>query len=251
MDDRASINSLRKCKLMGYDLLDEPVPALLSLPDSVIINTLNPHSWVCATSDPDFRYALDKSDLIIADGVGLFIASIILNGSAIYRTTGADLWKSLMEELNKKMGRCFYLGSTPEVLNKIRDHINNHFQSVTFGCYSPPFCEDFTQDQIDEMVESINEFKPDVLFIGITAPRQEKLAQKLRGRINPKVTASIGAVFDFVAGSQPRAPNVMRNLGLEWLYRLIREPKRMWRRNFISTPRFLYAVFSYRFFREK
>ena len=114
---------------------------------------------------------------------------------------------------------------------------------MTAGSYSPPFCAEISNEHIEEMIKVVNAFKPDVLFLGITAPRQEKLAEQLRGRVNPQVMVAIGAVFDFVAGSQPRAPKIMRQMGLEWLYRLIREPRRMWRRNFISTPRFLLAVF--------
>jgi N-acetylglucosaminyldiphosphoundecaprenol N-acetyl-beta-D-mannosaminyltransferase len=239
---------LRVRKLMGFNFLDEPLPEFLSRDGAVVVNTINPHSWVCAQTDSEFNCALQKTDIIIADGVGISIASRILQGRPVFRTTGADLWRSLMNELLKRNGSCFYLGSTPEVLGGIERHIRENFPSVTYCGYSPPFCNDFTEAQIDTMVSAINDFNPDVLFVGITAPRQEKLVNKIHGKVSPKVIASIGAVFDFVAGSQPRAPKIMQKVGFEWVYRLIKEPRRMWRRNFISTPLFLLAVVKYRIF---
>lgn len=247
MDSSLPIKELRVRQLMGYTLLDQSLPSLLGKGNTIVVHTVNPHSWVCASRDTNFRHALLNGDLLVADGVGLLLASLILQRAPIHRTTGSDMWLSLMQELQRTAGRCFYLGSTPEVLSKLEHQVHKSFPGVTAGSYSPPFCAEFSNEHIEEMIKVVNAFKPDVLFLGITAPRQEKLAEQLRGRVNPQVMVAIGAVFDFVAGSQPRAPKIMRQMGLEWLYRLIREPRRMWRRNFISMPIFIFSVFNYWF----
>lgn len=231
---------------MGFTLLDQPLPALLAAPQPLVVATLNPHSWVCARSDPEFRAALQRADLLIADGVGLVWASSMLQASKVHRITGGELWAAVMQELQQRGGRCFMLGSTPAVLERIVRQVAIDYPDVSLATLSPPFQPDFDESQIDAMATAVNAFAPDVLFLGLTAPKQEKLAERLRGRVAPQVTASIGAVFDFVAGTQPRAPALMRRLGVEWAYRLLREPRRMWRRNFVSTPKFLLAVLAAR-----
>jgi N-acetylglucosaminyldiphosphoundecaprenol N-acetyl-beta-D-mannosaminyltransferase len=92
------------------------------------------------------------------------------------------------------------------------------------------------------MVASINDADPDLLWVGMTAPKQEKWVEENRHRLHAAVIASIGAVFDFYAGVNPRAPQWMCKLGIEWLHRLVREPRRMWRRTFISAPKFVALV---------
>ncbi len=232
--------------LMGYTLLDEPLPPLLAGRAPIVVDTLNPHSWVVARSDAPFRQALQRAEILIADGVGMVWASSVLQGRPVQRVTGGDLFAALMRELQRRGGRCFFLGSTPHVLGRIRERLRADYPAVAVGTHSPPFTPEFDESQLAAMVAEVEAFAPDVLFLGLTAPRQEKLAERLRGRVQARVTASIGAVFDFVAGTQPRAPAPMRRLGLEWAYRLLREPRRMWRRNFVSTPLFLAAVLAAR-----
>jgi len=110
------------------------------------------------------------------------------------------------------------------------------------GTYSPPFGE-WSLEQNESMIKIINDSKPDILWVGMTAPKQEKWMMHNSKKLDASVIGAIGAVFDFVAGTYPRAPSWFCQYGLEWVYRLYKEPKRMWRRNFISTPLFLFMVF--------
>ena len=109
------------------------------------------------------------------------------------------------------------------------------------GILSPPFSQ-WSATENNAMVAQINAARPDVLWVGMTAPKQEKWVQENRERLKVPVIGSIGAVFDFYAGTYPRAPQWMCGLGIEWLFRLVKEPRRMWRRNFISTPKFVALV---------
>jgi N-acetylglucosaminyldiphosphoundecaprenol N-acetyl-beta-D-mannosaminyltransferase len=136
----------------------------------------------------------------------------------------------------------FYFGSSDHVLALIRERMQRDFPHVEVcGTLSPPFGT-WSSEENCVMVEKINAARPDVLWVGMTAPRQEKWVRANRRQLTAPVIGSIGAVFDFFAGTLPRAPGWMCRVGLEWLYRLIREPRRMWRRNFVSTPVFIWLV---------
>ncbi len=202
----------------------------------------NPHSLVEACRDEVFRDALDHADQVVADGVGIVAIGRLVGLDIRPRITGADYFHAIMNVLNDMDGkRVFFMGSTPQVLERIRKRAAKEFPNIEVGVYSPPFGE-WSKAQKQAVVDAINEFAPDVLWVGMTAPKQEKWAEENRGRINARVIGSIGAVFDFYAETHPRAPSWMHDHGLEWLYRLLREPRRMWRRNFISTPRFIWLV---------
>jgi len=110
---------------------------------------------------------------------------------------------------------------------------------VVAGTLAPPFVTEFTDDQSLEMVNRINEVEPDVLWVGMSAPKQEKWIQANRTRLRACIAVPIGAVFDFYAGSIQRPGPLARALGLEWLVRLVREPRRLWRRTLISAPSFV------------
>lgn len=203
----------------------------------------NPHSLVQAKSDPDFAQALQAADLLLPDGAGILLAAKWLGKPIRERVAGNEFFLALMTYLNSRRGRVFFLGSTEEVLEKLVAAVNHQFPDVIVsGCHSPPFRTEFSEQENLQMCHLINAAEPDVLWVGMTAPKQEKWIYHNRARLNVKFIGAIGAVFDFVAGTKKRAPQWVCRVGLEWLPRLLREPKRLWRRNFVSTPLFLYEV---------
>lgn len=208
----------------------------------VLINTINPHSYVIARKDEKFNEALQNSDILLPDGIGIVLAAAILNRQRIKKISGYDIHQKLIIDLSAKEGRCFYLGSTEMTLEKIKERNKREHPGIICATLSPPFKEEFTKEEDDEIINSINKFNPDVLFVGMTAPKQEKWVYKNRERINAKTICSIGAVFDFYAGTVKRASPFWIKIGMEFLPRLLREPRRLWRRNFISTPLFIYYV---------
>ncbi len=207
-----------------------------------VICTLNPHSYVLAAKDILFREALQGADYLIPDGVGIRIAARVLEHEKIERIAGADLHEVVLASLDQRHGSCFYLGSTGETLQKIRERLTAEYPNVRMASYSPPYREVFSENENRDMLSAIDSFSPDVLFVGMTAPKQEKWVHENRYRLNVPIVCSIGAVFDFYAGTVKRSGTVWIKLGLEWLPRLLREPRRLWRRNFISTPLFLWHV---------
>ncbi len=207
-----------------------------------IINTINPHSYCVSKEDPLFSKALKESDVLLPDGVGIVLASRFLLGKKIKKIAGADIHKHLLKyaDLNKK--KIFYLGASEETLELIDIRISREFPNIKVSNYSPPYKPEFSIEDSARMVKAVNAFNPDILFVGMTAPKQEKWVHINKNNLDAKVIVSIGAVFDFYAGTVKRSNPFWINLGLEWLPRLIREPKRLWKRNFISTPLFLLII---------
>ena len=205
----------------------------------------NPHSLVVVQSDSDFRRALTKADILLPDGVGIVLAAKILGLDLTERVAGSEFFKELTRKAEANGGlRYFFLGSTDEVLQKIVTRLNKEFpQMKVCGILSPPFKAEFTEEDNQKMVEQINNAKPDVLWVGMTAPKQEKWIYQNKDKLDVSLMGAIGAVFDFYAGTVQRSPEWMCKMGLEWLPRLLREPRRLFRRNFISSPLFLFMVF--------
>lgn len=204
----------------------------------------NPHSLVVAKADPLFLRALCGADLLVPDGTGIVLASRLLGGSIHQRITGSDVMAAIAERWNVLTGRSFFfLGSSNKVLERIKSRMARTYPNIEVcGVYAPPFNREFSDDENDRIIESVNRARPTVLWVGMTAPKQEKWVQKHRHRLDVSLIAAVGAVFDYFAGTKKRASMAAQSIGLEWLPRLLREPRRMWRRNFVSTPIFLYHI---------
>jgi N-acetylglucosaminyldiphosphoundecaprenol N-acetyl-beta-D-mannosaminyltransferase len=206
------------------------------LPDhKLLISTINAHSYNVAKGDQYFLEALNGSDIILLDGIGIVLGYKLFN-KKVKKIAGADLFHYEMKRLQKINGSCFFLGSSEATLLKISEKISFEFPAVSVQSYSPPYKPVFTAEDNEAMILAVNSFQPDVLFIGMTAPKQEKWAYEHFNSLQAKHVCCIGAVFDFYAGTVNRPPKWMINMGLEWLGRLIKEPKRMWHRYLVSSP---------------
>jgi N-acetylglucosaminyldiphosphoundecaprenol N-acetyl-beta-D-mannosaminyltransferase len=204
----------------------------------------NPHSIEVARRDAFFSAAIREADLVVPDGIGMVFASRLLGGSIRERVTGSDIFLGLSEELRRAAGhRYFFLGSTRETLRMIEERMGRDFPWVTVaGTYAPPFAEELCEDENGRIIEAVNAGRVDVLWVGMTAPKQEKWVFRNRSRLDVKLIGPVGAVFDFYSGRVKRSHPLFQRIGLEWLPRLIREPARLWRRNLVSNPRFLLRV---------
>lgn len=213
-----------------------------------LINTINQYSYITAEKDVEFKKALVESDILLPDGVGIVAALKILKGENVKKIAGADLHQYLLTKLNNEGGKCFYLGSKQSTLNEIRNRLNKEYPNIKVGLYSPPYKAQFSDEENAEMINAVNSFNPDVLFVGMTAPKQEKWSFLNKGRIQAKVICPIGAVFDFYAETIRRPSQFWINLGLEWFIRLIHEPKRMAKRYLYYGPVFVYVLLRMKFF---
>ncbi len=225
----------------GYHLFDQQLEHL-PLQAQTVISTLNQYSFCMAERDPAFREALTASDVLLPDGVGITLAMKLTTGRNVKKISGSDVHTYLLNRLNRRAGRCFYLGATETTLAKIGNRLAAEYPDIQFASYSPPFKKEFSAQDSEEMIKRINAFKPDVLFVGMTAPKQEKWAHQHKRVIKAPVICSIGAVFDFYAGTVKRPGKVWIDAGLEWFVRLCREPARMWKRYLYYGPVFIYAL---------
>lgn len=201
----------------------------------------NPHSLVTAQTDGDFRAALQSCSAVVADGVGVTVAGRVMGVDVGPRITGADFFLGLMSRLNRRGGRVTFFGSRGDVLDRIIARAHRDYPNLHIHVLSPPYGE-WSEATNRDLVSQIAEAKPDVLWVGMTAPRQEKWVHRNSHLLNVPVVGSIGAVFDFYAGTVQRAPQWICDAGMEWLYRLVREPQRLWKRTMISGPAFLWLV---------
>lgn len=206
-----------------------------------IINTINPHSYLIAQSDKVFFEALKNSDVLLPDGIGIVWAKRLLHKNKIKKIAGYDLFLHLMNDLNNKKGSCFFLGASDNTLKMIIKRASKEFTNVTLHSYSPPYRKEFTNEDNVKIFTLVNKVEPDILFVGMTAPKQEKWVYN-NINIDAKLICSIGAVFDFYAGTVSRPSKFWIKAGLEWLPRFLHEPIRLAKRNLISTPKFILQV---------
>ncbi|GAA3508718.1 WecB/TagA/CpsF family glycosyltransferase [Aquimarina addita] len=231
--------------LLGFKVFDKTIDDI-DLRNNRIINTINPHSYCTTKIDENFKYVLQNSDILLPDGIGIVWASKVLNKKKIKKIAGFDIFIHLMNHLNAVNGSCFFLGAAEETLKLIKDRIKKEYPNVEVNSYSPPYKQEFSSEDSAKMIEAVNACKPTVLFVGMTAPKQEKWAFENKDKLITDIICSIGAVFDFYAGTIKRPGSFWIKMGLEWLPRFLKEPKRLAERNLVSTPKFIFEVLKHK-----
>lgn len=190
-----------------------------------LLNTISPNSYGISTKDAMFRESLMKCDFLVLDGVYFALSSILLKGKNIRKNQGPDVFYHFMNRINKSQGRVFFLGSKQETLEKIKTKTAKEYLGLTIEVYSPPFKDEFSKEENEEMIKAINTFNPDVLFVGMTCPKQEKWAYQNKSELNTKLICCIGAVFDWYAGNQKEIHPLWWKLRMAWLKRTIDRPE--------------------------
>ena len=229
---------------------------LASLPEGkLLINTINAHSFNTAKKDQLFADALTNGDVLIPDGVSIVKACkwIKAKSQPKERIAGWDLFSFEMEKLERESEglrtkgeeskTVMFMGSSQKVLDLIVKRAAVDYPHLKVVTYSPPYKPEFSDEDNRAIIDAINNANPDLLWIGMTAPKQEKWTYSHWKELNIHChVGTIGAVFDFFAGTVERAPLWWQEHGLEWLYRLLKEPKRMWRRYIIGNTLFLWNM---------
>ena len=256
--------------LKSLDILGSKAE-LASLPEGkLLINTVNAHSYNTARKDSLFAEALTNGDVLIPDGVSIVKACkwIKAKSQPKERIAGWDLFSFEMEKLERESVKCemlnvklkdnnstlnnqhstlkktvMFMGSSQKVLDLIVKRAAVEYPHLKVVTYSPPYKPEFSDEDNKAIIDAINAANPDLLWIGMTAPKQEKWTYSHWEELDIHChVGTIGAVFDFFAGTVERAPMWWQEHGLEWLYRLLKEPKRMWRRYIIGNALFLWNM---------
>lgn len=224
---------------------------LVSLPQrKLLINTINAHSYNTARKDELFAEALKKGDALIPDGMSIVKACKFLKSEyqPEERIAGWDLFLFEMSRLNSIGGKVMFAGSNEKVLSLIERNVAETYKNLKVYTYSPPFKKELSKEDSKAMIQAINDANPNLLWIGMTAPKQEKWIYQHWEELHINChCGTIGAVFDFFAGTKQRAPIFWQKHGLEWLYRLLKEPRRMWRRYVIGNIEFILYIIKEKF----
>lgn len=227
--------------------LIESRDGLRAIPDGkVLINTINAHSYNVAQKDSLFADALRGGDYLIPDGAGVVKACRFLKAKSrpTERVAGWDLFEFEMKRVaGRGRGRVMFMGSSERVLSLIRERAAADYPDLEVVTYSPPYKAEFSEEDNAAIIAAINAADPDLLWIGMTAPKQEKWTFSHWAELQIRChVGTVGAVFDFYAGTMQRAPRWWQEHSLEWAYRLFKEPRRMWRRYVVGNPLFAWNI---------
>lgn len=209
-----------------------------------LINTISPNSYGLSIKDKEMNRALKGSDYLILDGVYFGWWPLFTKGIRIKRITGWDSFQFFSQKTNELSGKIFFLGSSEETLMKIRENFKRDFPNVKVEYYSPPFKVEFSAKDNEIMRDRINAFSPDVLFVGMTAPKQEKWSYQNKSYLNAKVISTIGNVFDWYAGNTKRPSIFWQKIGMEWLVRIFLRPE-VFKRNIGNQMLFFWHLILY------
>lgn len=198
-------------------------------------------------TDIELQDVYNNADLILTDGKPLVWLSRFLKMPIKEKVSGSDLFPLLCEMTARKGYRMYFLGAAEGVAAKAAINLKRKYQGLqVVGVYSPPFGFEKDEREINKIIEMIREAKPQILIVGLGCPKQEKFIFKYSKELNVPISFALGASLDFEAGNIKRAPRWMCNSGLEWLYRLIQEPKRMFRRYIINDMKIFGLAWKYR-----
>jgi len=191
-----------------------------------------------AHDSPGFMEVMNSADLVTPDGMPLVWALRLLGFSSAGRVYGPDLMPFLLGAARDSQTPVGFYGGSPEVLQQLTERASERYPGLQIVySYSPPF-RALTPEEDAEVVDNIRRSGARVVFIGLNSPKQDIWMAQHRSRI-PAVMLGVGAAFDFFAGAKPQAPRWMMGIGLEWLFRLVTEPRRLWRRYLRHNPRFV------------
>jgi N-acetylglucosaminyldiphosphoundecaprenol N-acetyl-beta-D-mannosaminyltransferase len=207
---------------------------------ALVLNTINPHSFVVATRDSLFKESLQKADFLFADGIGIKFLAYFFLKKKIKLINGPMIHQYIIDSFLQTPLKVIYLGSTDDTLFLIKRKLETIGAKWEVYTYSPPFKVEFSFDENKNMVNFINEIEPNIIFVGMTAPKQEKWVRDNVENLKTSYILSIGAVFDFFSEKKSMGPKFINKFHLIWLYRLIIDFKRIWPRTFISLPKFVF-----------
>jgi len=206
------------------------------------------HNYICVTgvhgviecqNDPQLRKIHNQAGLVTPDGMPLVWVSRLRNHRHVGRVYGPDLMTDVCTESVSKGYRHFLYGGADGVSERLADQLGQKFPGIRIvGAYSPPF-RPLTPEEDEAIIQQINESKADIIWIGLSTPKQEYWMAAHLGRLDAPVMVGVGAAFDFLAGLKTQAPRWIQRGGFEWLYRLVTEPRRLWRRYLKIVPLFL------------
>ncbi len=208
-----------------------------------ILLTANASHLVQVQDDPALRHACDAADLVTADGMSLVWASRLLGTALPERVAGVDLLEELLALAPQHRLRIFLLGAKQEVLSRLVARLQDAHPGLELAGWRNGY---FGPADYDAVVQQIAESGADILFVGMPSPFKDVWCERYRDQLGVRLIMGVGGAFDVLAGMVPRAPHWMQQSGLEWAWRLLLEPRRLWRRYLVGNSRFIWLVLGQR-----
>ncbi len=236
---------MHRIKLLGCPLdIATMEETLINIENSIENNVFTQHSVVNVAklvnmrSDNDLRDSVSACDIINIDGMGIVLGARFLGFKVNERVAGIDLFYKLLELSEKKNYPVFLLGAEEEVLNKTITEIKNIYKDIKLS----GFHHGYFWDDEESVVKQIRDSGAKLLFVAITSPKKENFINKWHKELGVSFVMGVGGTFDIVAGKTSRAPKWMQERGLEWLFRLLQEPERMWKRYLVTNTKFAFLL---------
>jgi N-acetylglucosaminyldiphosphoundecaprenol N-acetyl-beta-D-mannosaminyltransferase len=238
--DWPQVNGVRIDTITPENFIDS-FSTFLACGHSHVVHFCAAHPTVEARDDPGYRHILNTGALNVPDGMPVAWAARMF-GSRTERLSGTDATYLAAGWGVDKALRHYLYGGTPETLERLQHRLEERYPGILIvGAESPPF-RPLTDEEIATSARRMQEVGAQALWVGLGAPKQDLIAYRFRKLHAAPVILCVGAAFDFVAGTMERAPSWMRRSGLEWVHRLSREPRRLWRRYLIGNPRFVAGI---------
>jgi len=245
----ASLPSIPRTNILGVGVSAIDMSDAIAFSDALIrssasgyVCVTDVHGIVEARSDQTFRNILNRSYMTTPDGMPLVWVGRSQGHKRMRRVYGPDFMLELCRHSVEKGYRHFLYGGKDGVADKLRIELVHRFPGLQIvGTYTPPFRPLSDKEEV-ELTSMIAAARPDILWVGLGSPKQDRFMAKYCGRLDTKLMVGVGAAFDIHAGEVKEAPQWIKNIGLQWLHRLVLEPRRLWRRYFNCVPRFIWNI---------
>lgn len=237
MSDKVNVLGIKIDKITINEASDKIISFIRSEKNGHYVFTPNSEMIMAGYRDENLKNILNSADILSADGIGVVYASKILKNPINERCAGFDIACSLLEKMNREKSSLYLFGSKQEVIEAAKENILQKHPDINICGIANGY---FDEKREKEIINEINEKKPDVVFVCLGVPKQEKWIYKNAKSLNTKVLMGLGGSLDVFAGKVKRAPVIYQKLGIEWLYRLCKEPKRFVR--MLDLPRFAFTV---------
>jgi N-acetylglucosaminyldiphosphoundecaprenol N-acetyl-beta-D-mannosaminyltransferase len=240
--------ALKPIRFMDLSLLTGPFDDLagwfaeriLARPDiPYIVTHININNYCKLLRAPLLLDDLKSEGVLVMDGIGMKVGCFLLGLGWLTDLNGTDLFPLVMEKAAAHKLRLFLLGSEPRIAERAATVISDRYSGIEISGHHNGY---FSSKEEPSIISLINDSDADILLVGRGFPAQEIFSLKHREALRVSMIWNVGGLFDFISGAKPRAPRLMRALRLEWLFRLVLEPKRMWRRNLVDAPHFFLEI---------
>ena len=238
---------LHTVNVLGIDVFSVRMAQLLNICEehidskkALLLGVVNVAKLVNCHKNVELQRSLMEADIVLADGLPIIWLSRMLGDPLPERVTGIDIMYELLKEANKKHYRVYFLGAKSDVLQKMIKTIQKDYPGIAVAGYRDGY---FDKDEEQDVAKNIKDSHADILFVGISSPKKENFLKNWLNFIDVPICHGVGGSFDILAGVTNRAPIWMQKCGLEWLYRVIQEPRMMWKRYLITNMIFIKLCF--------